>query len=267
MRTPPFSGQHGPLLFNDPWWKVALLVLDAQLSDDANLFERGQSSTVPKEGELTVSEVTEFFATVLAGIMLGYDFGGLIDWVYKRTLDSGRVLEHRVEKEPYRNVHLLDSYNVDVDWKHEDDGIYTHNRRCTLYVSASFVKPRGEDPQPETLFEGQELYVMALLISDDGQKIIRELRDEGRFQTRPNTGVYTVGIDGMQLTDGKWYVFVLAQDTNTTLEGTDPRVAAKKTGGMILTGQYLLAIGGKRPCELNHDALITTITGPPLPRK
>ena len=50
---------------------------------------------------------------------------------------------------------------------------------------------------------------------------------------------------------------MIAQDVNTVKEGTDPFDAAHTVGGMVLTTQ--LRLGIDKPCELNHDAVITVV--------
>ncbi|EXK24265.1 hypothetical protein FOMG_18992 [Fusarium oxysporum f. sp. melonis 26406] len=254
-------------------WHAAagVLLTVAALSDDADLFERGQEATTPAKDELTISEIAEFVAQFgdATGITFGDSFGGFIDWVYKRALDSGRVLEHNVAKEPFKNVHLLDSYKVDVDWAYHDDGIYMHNRRRTLYISASFVKhpshrnlTKTSGSTDKTMFIGPELYVIAILISDKGQRVVLELRDDGAQtgKSQPNSGVYVVSTPGIRFEEGNWYLFVVSQDTNTVIEGTEPRIAAKTIGGLVLTNQYSLRFD-QEPCQLDHDAVITMITG------
>ncbi|KAF3933087.1 hypothetical protein ABW20_dc0109518 [Dactylellina cionopaga] len=78
---------------------------------------------------------------------------------------------------------------------------------------------------------------------------------------KANIGSY-VGIGSSRLlyTPGltTWYVFVLAQDVNTVLEGTEPREAAKTIGGLLLTTNYITGWNGK-PCEMNYDAAVTIV--------
>jgi hypothetical protein len=42
--SPPFAGQHGPLLYDDPWWKLALAILAFLLWLAGTLEEGGQSA-------------------------------------------------------------------------------------------------------------------------------------------------------------------------------------------------------------------------------
>jgi hypothetical protein len=54
--------------------------------------------------------------------------------------------------------------------------------------------------------------------------------------------------------DGRWFLFVIAQDVNTVEQGTDPYDAARTVGGMVVTPQ--LELGINKPCQLKHDAEI-----------
>jgi hypothetical protein len=80
--------------------------------------------------------------------------------------------------------------------------------------------------------------------TDDGQK--------------PNVGAYVGAPTAIARYGGPvtWYAFVFAQDVNSVPEGTDPRVAAKTIGGMLLTNNFVVGFNDK-PCELNYDAAIT----------
>jgi chitodextrinase len=334
--SPPYPGEHGPLPFNDPWWKVVLAIIGAALigagaidglssgsevnvsvggvfdessktatccnqvqasapssnakranwllraggailtiaiaSDDADFFDRGQAATVPKDGELTVAEYAEYDFDMTESPSPGRPYKGEVSWSYKRALDSGRVLEYKT-KNGFENIHVLDSYAIDVDSTHHDDGLYTHDQRKTLYISAKFKRlsepapkalPTGEFPEPPShssaYLSGAELYVFAVLLSDrSGREIMQEMRDDGRFNDeKPNTGEYVTALEMLGYETGNWYLYVYAQDTNTTLEGTEPRTAARKIGGMLVTTQLEFHLDGK-PCRLNHDAVITVV--------
>jgi hypothetical protein len=97
-------------------WEIAVSVLmtAAWLSDDADLFERGQSATSPDTGACIVSEIVEFAADLGGSLAFGMANPGTVDWTYKRILDNGKVLEHTAT-ESTSNVHVLDSYEQACD--------------------------------------------------------------------------------------------------------------------------------------------------------
>jgi hypothetical protein len=144
----------------------------AAASDDANLFDRGQTQTPPKAGELTVSELVRFDLTRIDAPFLGINFGGTIKWDYASTLDSGRTLTYSTTND-LSNIHYLKSYKVNVDGTHDDSKHYTHQRKNPLIIGSQFTRPDG------LLFRGSQLYVFAPLFSDTGIKIGIELRDDG----------------------------------------------------------------------------------------
>jgi hypothetical protein len=178
--NPAYPGTHGPLPFNDPWWKTLLAIVAgilavagivvaglagadatggpkgsfdetsgqvhccdgvevnaetesrfaaalfaaaaaaaiiAEASDDADLFDRGQTQTPPNAGELTVDELVHFDLTRIDAPSLGTNFGGTIRWDYTRTLDSGRILTYSTSND-FSNIHYLKSYKVNVDGTH-----------------------------------------------------------------------------------------------------------------------------------------------------
>jgi hypothetical protein len=353
--NPAYPGTHGPLPFNDPWWKALFAVLCeifalagtvvaglagadatggpkgsfdeisglvhccdgvevlaatdnklamalfaasgasaliAELSDDADLFDRGQTQTPPNAGELTVDELVHFDLTRIDTPSLGTNFGGTIKWNYSRTLDSGRILTYSTSND-FSNIHYLKSYKVNVDGTHNDSKHYTHQYKNPLIIGAQFTKPDG------SLFRGSQLYVFAVLFSDTGIKIGFELRDDGYgylggfppphgdirngtsnltgsvlsmrgavldeetaaghcIEPCPNIGSYVGTTTISRNRTGNWYLFVFAQDINTVLEGTEPRKAAQTIGGMVLTSQFVLGLNGK-PCQLDYDAVITVV--------
>jgi hypothetical protein len=144
----------------------------ALASDDADFFDRGQTQTPPKAGELTVSELVHFDLTRIDSPTLGTNFGGTVKWDYTRTLDSGRTLTYSTTND-FSNIHYLKSYKVNVDGSHQNSKHYTHQSHGRLIIGAQFTRPGG------SLFRGSELYVFALLFSDTGIKIGIELRDDG----------------------------------------------------------------------------------------
>ncbi|KAL5590170.1 hypothetical protein FOBRF1_013727 [Fusarium oxysporum] len=313
--VPAYGGIHGPLPFEDPWWKVILCIIAialaiagaieaanaggeasigksgqfaepddtesccdgtevhastdsyvaaglfgsaagfataAQLSDDADLIDRGRVHTIPSRSEMTISERATFESDFANAPSPGTPFNGKTKWSYERKLNSGRMLTHSAT-DTYQNIHFLSSYRVSIDSTQVTDPSHriAHARSEPLLIEATFQKPSGE------LFRGPGLYVFAHLWSDHQESLFIELRDDGSEpeDINPNIGVYRAKIMMQKEGSRTWFVFVYAQDVNTVMEGTPPREAAKTIGGALLTRQFVVGLDTK-PCELNYDATV-----------
>ena len=227
-------------------------------SDEVDFFYRGQEQTAPNENELTMSELVSFEADYAETPSLGTPFGGTVKWNYSRNLDSGRTLRYETEN-AYNNPHYLSKYTIQIDGHADPNNHFNHYRaiRRPLTVCAQFFDPNGKP------FVGNRLYVTCLIWTDTGRTRFYELRDDGihdRFLNfDPNTGNYCTEIfTSLDDPAGTWYVFVFAQNVNTVLDGTDQYTAAKTIGGFVLTPQLAMNFDADaKPCELNHDAVIT----------
>jgi len=314
---PSYEGTRGPLMYEDPWWKIALAILaglvllgaalydyfsDGTLdggsvsvggtfeetgpsvcctkisssaskgeddlvakglysaaggiatvaiaSDDPDLHWRGQEATEPPAGELTVGEGVRLKIDYVESPSPGVPFAIEGEWAYTRETDVGSTYVHE-DRDRRENVHVLDRYEVEAP--------STHDRASgPLVVTAQFVKPGGD------LCRGGELLVTGHLVSEHGPYRQFQLDDAGLDpDADPNDGVYTGAYwfsrDAGEKGDpgGAWYLFVIAQDVNTVKEGTDPFEAAHTVGGVVVTTQ--LQLGIDKPCELNHDAVITVV--------
>ncbi len=236
---------------------VGLAVTAAIASDGPDLHYRGQAATLPKKGELTVSERVRLKIKYLTGPRLGKPFPIAGDWEYVRTT-TGNSYSFSASDER-ANIHWLDSYEVDAP--------QTHDRFSgPLQVRARFKKPDG------TYYRSGQLYVSAFLVNTTGIARRFEMKDHGiEFDKKADDGWYTGGYlfsrsSGGQTIHvsaakndppGDWYLFVFAQDTNTVLQGTDPFEAAHTIGGFILTDQ--LELNFDEPCKLRHDAVIHVV--------
>jgi hypothetical protein len=227
-------------------------------SDEADFFYRGQEQTAPNENELTVSEIVWFEADYAETPSLGTPFSGTVTWNYSRNLDSGRTLRYETEN-AYKNPHYLSKYTIQIDGQDNPNNHFNHYRakRRPLTICAEFFDPDGKP------FVGNRLYVTCLIWTDTGRTRFHELRDDGvhdRFLNfDPNTGNYSTEIfTSLDDPAGTWFVFVFAQNVNTVPDGTDQYTAAKTIGGFVLTPQLTMNFDANaKPCELNHDAVIT----------
>ncbi|KAF3929776.1 hypothetical protein ABW19_dt0206105 [Dactylella cylindrospora] len=150
---------------------VAMWVTTA-LSDGKDPHELGRDNTKPEKGELTTGEFVEFDITPTTNATIGVPWKGKLEWSYERSLSSGRTLRYGTTTD-FHNTHHLRSYRVSIDSTVSPNKHYTHNHRLPLIIGAQFVKPDGN------LFRGSELYVYAWLVSNRGQHLGVELRDDG----------------------------------------------------------------------------------------
>jgi hypothetical protein len=321
--TPPYEGTRGPFPYEDPWLKIALVILAALLLlgallydyysdgeldggmvsvsgtfdetepsvecctdvstsatdtedwvarglyasvgiavmaaiafDGPDLHYRGQEATPPRPGELTLSERVRLQVDYPAAPNLGRKFPIAGKWQYTRTTTGGTYTHEAADER--ENIHWLQSYEV-----HAPE---THDRMSgPLLVRARFQKPDG------SYYKSNELYVSGVLVSTEGVARRFELKDHGiEFDKEAGDGWYTGGyrfrVRGREakLTHvpeedrpGYWYLFVLAQDVNTVLQGTEPFEAAHTIGGFVLTPQ--LELNFDEPCQLQHDAVVHVI--------
>ena len=228
------------------------LATAAIASDGPDLHYRGQAATMPAAGELTVGEAVRLKIDYLVPPSPGVNFpiGG--SWDYLRMTTGASYNFGASDQRD--NIHYLASYTVDAPRVHD-------RRDGPLVVCAEFVRPNGDR------FRGAELYVSAVLVSTYGAVRRFELHDDGRQpDDRASDGRYCGDYHfkregGKRPEDedrpGDWYLFVLAQDVNTVLDGTDPFDAAHTIGGFVLTPQLILAFN--EPCELNHDAVVHVV--------
>jgi hypothetical protein len=220
--------------------------------DDADLFQRGQELTAPAAGELTVAEQVEFGVKFGESPATGRLFKGSVDWTYRRTTDSGRTIEAS-KSEEWSNIHVLKDYTVTLSASQISPGMYMQDRRKEMEVTAAFIRTDG------SLCRGSDLYVVAQFWKQ-GQHIMVELRDDGSYGGAPNSGKYVgvVNFAKQELSTGNWYGYVIAQDVNTVLEGTEQREAAKTIGGIMVTKQLTIGLNGQ-PCVLEHDVVVTVV--------
>lgn len=317
---PSYAGTHGPMPFDDPWWKVALAVLAVLLAAAALLYDyfsdgtldggvvsvsgtfdetepsvdcctsvstsasssddwferglymaaggaaslaiysdgpdvqyRGQEATPPGGGEHTTLERVRMKVRYPVAPTLGTPYPIEGDWTYERTT-TARTYGHSAS-DRRQNQHYLKAYEVKAPAVHD-------RAKGPLRVCARFQRPDG------SYFKGGEAYVTAVLVSTYGATRRFQLRDDGlSLDEKADDGWYCGGYTfrrgkedhqvGYVDRPGSWYLFVIAQDTNTVADGTDPFTAAHTIGGVVLTDQ--LKLDFDQPCKLDHDAAIQVV--------
>ncbi|KAK9818117.1 hypothetical protein WJX72_007401 [[Myrmecia] bisecta] len=233
----------------------------AACSDKFDLHWRGQEQTQPKDpDELTQVETVRYRVDLGEPPSVGVPFKvKTVDWQYERRTDKDTYKYAHTEKDQ-PNEHFLAAppdIRVPSTWDRKDG---------PLVIQASFQKGPFKG---EGLFKGPELYVFAQLAHEDGKQIRRAaMTDDGlQFDRAAEDGTYTGyvdfrfnGIAGLERNPkGHWYGFVVAQDVNTVLDGTDPVVAAGTIGGNMLTPVLELSLDPGVPCRLKHDFVVLVL--------
>jgi hypothetical protein len=110
---------------------------------------------------------------------------------------------------------------------------------------------------------GDELFVQCFLIGPVGQWRRIPMLDDGiPPDEKPADGVYT-GIYNFAAKEEKdfrgiWTYFVIAQDVNTARPDMTPEEAAQIIGGMLLTHQLTINLGGGT-CPLVPDGHVNVV--------
>jgi hypothetical protein len=225
-------------------------------SDGPDIHYRGQDATPPAADEFTESEAVRLQIHYPVAPSPGRNYPIEGRWRYTRST-TGNVYQHEAE-DRRENLHWLNSYEVQAPNFHD-------RQQGPLRVCARFERP------DQTFYEGDELYVMGVLVSTYGAVRRFELNDHGiRLDDEANDSWYCGGYQFQREDDyhryrrpedsdlpGAWYLFVLAQDVNTVEDGTPPFDAAHTIGGFLLTPQLVLNFDN--PCELNHDGVVQVV--------
>ncbi|MGY5852828.1 MAG: hypothetical protein RTU92_04605 [Candidatus Thorarchaeota archaeon] len=220
--------------------------------DFPDLHWRGQDATPPRPGELTVYERVNIQTKYNEPPSPGHKYSVNTSWKYTRGT-TGNTYEHEEQEVRVNDRHILSAYEVEAP--------STHDRmEGPLRIKARFKRPDGR------WFKGDELYVIAYLVSTDGKLKMLELVDHGMdLDEKANDTWFTGGYRFMykphqrEMEDmpGYWYLYVAAQDVNTVLEDTPEQEALDTIGGWLLTPQFKVKIDGD--CELSHDKVIHII--------
>lgn len=222
----------------------------AAYSDSRDPFRRGQDNTAPPDGELTVREDLTLRMEPTGPVTLGQKFETAVKWTYERTTSSGATQTYHVE-EINPNVHVLSRYDIDAP-----DVVRSYAREPFI-VHGQFYDADGRQ------MSGDELFVQCYLIGPIGQwRRIPMLDDGVRPDEKPNDGVYTGAYNFTAKEEqdfrGVWTYFVIAQDVNTARPDMAPEEAAQIIGGMVLTHQLTINLGGGT-CPLVPDGHVNVV--------
>jgi hypothetical protein len=223
----------------------------AVYSDERDLLRIGQDKTPPGVGESTIKENLITKIKYLEAIEFGKPFKVGVDWKYERiTRDLGGIEKSYLYAESVvnSNVHLLSKYEVSAP-----DVIRVYKEEPFI-VRASFYD------EEERLFEGSQLFVKCFLVRNDESKWLDFImEDNGNKPDKSrNDGVYT-GIHYFDRSDeGRWKIYVIAQDVNYANENMTPEEAAQIIGGIVLTNQASVSFSGGT-CPLVPDGDVEVI--------
>jgi hypothetical protein len=212
----------------------------AGMSDERDPTRRGEDATPPAAGEFTVSESLDVTLLPKNAVALGRPFDVDVTWDYER-ITSGNTYTHNVS-ETNTNVHVLSRYPINAP------DVVRAYRGERFVVEGEFFDADGKK------LRGDQLFVQCFLSGPNGEARRFRLQDDGvRPDREPNDGVYTGEISFDPIKEkGLWTFFVIAQDVNNAQPNMDPEEAAKIIGGMVVTHQLTIAMGGGT-CPLVPD--------------
>lgn len=223
----------------------------AVYSDERDLHRIGQDKTPPDAGEITIREKMVAKIKYLDNIEFGKPFKVGIDWNYQRITQNSAGLEKTYsysDSATNSNVHLLSKYEINAP-----DIIRVYKKEH-FTVTASFFD------QNDKLFKGDQLFVKCFLVHYDSQRWINFiLEDNGtRSDKTKNDGKYTGTHYFSSRDEGRWKIYVIAQDVNHAKEDMKPEEAAQIIGGIVLTNQASISFDGGT-CPLVPDGDVHVI--------
>jgi len=232
---------------------VALTIL-AAWADDADPWWRGQIATTPAVGELTTAEHVDSDFQILEPIVAGKPGLYQVQWDYLRQT-TGANYGFSVS-ESKTNVHIADPIVVQTP-------AVVHTGE-DLWVTLSATKA------DQSLYHGPALYSFAVFQAPQGLCLAVPMGDDGlRFDSDPNDGTYTGGIDfsaarravlaAGQSVYGLWHVYVFAQDVNLAPAGLPPEIAAQIIGGVPIASPIQIVFSNAAPCPLAAQATINVV--------
>jgi hypothetical protein len=227
------------------------------LSDDADPWWRGQEATPPKKNELTQAESVDVkFEYPDDAPVAGKAYPVHVAWKYQR-FTSGNTYHYDVD-ETQTNIHVCDGVEIEVPAVH-------HAFSSPLVVKTRFKRKDGKP------FTGQELYAFALLRSPgEGMYFLIDLLDDGISpDEKQNDGTYTGSIhleeayrlllkNKLKL-EGRWRIYVFAQDVNDATPDMEPEIAAQHIGGFVVASALRISFDPTLPCPLEAQATVDVI--------
>lgn len=235
---------------------ITSVAIAVACSDAADPIYRGEQNTMPKAGELTVSETVDAHWRFVDPPNAGVPYKTKVKWHYER-ITTGASYGYDVNEEQ-TNIHVVDNVEVDTP--------ATVSREGTLWARAKFTKPGG------TLYQGADLYTFCFFRSPDPNSLyfLMPLLDDGRSpDAAANDGTYSAALSlevaqryiakaGGEV-EGVWRVYVYAQEVNRTAPGTPPVVAAQTVGGNFVASAVSIKFDPSLPCPLKAQATITVV--------
>jgi len=227
------------------------------LSDAADPWWRGQEATPPKAGELTKAEKVDVkFSYPDDSLVVGKPYPVHVAWAYQR-LTTGNAYNYDVD-ETQTNIHVNGGVEIEVPVLH-------HAFAAPLVVKTRFLRENGKP------FYGDDLYAFALLRSPgDGMYFLIDLLDDGIApDKKANDGTYTGSINleaayrillkNKLKLEGRWQVYVFAQDVNDATPDMKPEIAAQHIGGFMVASALRITFDPTLPCPLEAQATVDVV--------
>jgi len=223
----------------------------AVYSDERDLHRIGQDKTFPGPGELTIRENMTSKIKYIDSIEFGTPFKVIVDWHYERITRDAHGVEKSYtysEVTENENVHLLSKYEIEAP-----DVVRPYKKEFFI------VKGKFYD-ENNTLYKGDQLFVKCFLIhNESGRTIDFILQDNGNSaDTLKNDGTYTGRYFFNQEDEGRWKIYVVAQDVNHADENMTAEEAAQIIGGIVLTNQLAISFSGGS-CPLVPDGDVQVV--------
>ena len=232
---------------------IATTAAAVGMSDAEDPWWRGQTATLPADGELTVQEVVDAkFSYPEGPPNAGEPFKVDISWGYERVT-TGNNYTHNVS-ETQTNIHVSKGMEIHAPATHN---VYSG----PLTFGVKFLNANGDS------FVGEQLYAIAALRSPQGRFFVIGLQDDGiQPDEKPNDGIYTGSLDLMMAykmskmadfkVEGDWRIYVFAQDINNATPDMLPEVAAQHIGGFMVASSLKLTFDPSLPCPLKSQATV-----------
>ncbi|MBL7927456.1 MAG: hypothetical protein JNK61_11185, partial [Bacteroidia bacterium] len=280
----PFTGQYGPIAFNDPWWKVAgaitgvvggltyvaggivkycgnekegELVKDigtgvggagaiVAAADSIDVFRRGQQNTMPLPNEFTLKEEVDMHVNYAPNAGIGvHNYSAQVTWNYKRFTTGNTYLYTETET-VYNNIHFTTSRTTTIN----NTNFNTNNQ---IVVTASVNGFQG--------IQNNKGYFIANMYPGNQTKLnqlVRSvvMRDDGHNgDITAADGIYTALTPAAGLlTNQPMGIYILGYDRNNAPDNIDPLQAAIEIGGVLISTPNL------NGCEIIADYMIMVMS-------